>query len=193
MAKGLEDLPQFTVRSIQADGEKVLLKGWFDRIDGVHTDGWDYLYAFGPPYLAAEVVNFDSKSNEADYHVFRDAAAGKDLRPGNVLCWISACWKPAVIDAVLDVQYEWTPQKFVAQDAFSWRQENLRVVAPISQEPPADVTDYTRVEKGWDHDHCGLCNTRISAGDQYYERKQTFICSKCFEKFVRTHDLSFLY
>jgi len=189
MPKGLNDLPQFTVRSVQVDGERVLLNGVFDRIDGVHTDGWDYLYSFGPPYLAAEVVNFDSQSYQADYRVFRDAVTIKGLQPGNVLYWVSAYWTPAVIDAVVDLQHVWTVHTFVPQDAYS--RDNGRVLTPVSQGPPVPA-EYTRVNTVWDHEHCGVCNAKISRGDHYYEREQNFFCSECFEKFVRTHDLSFL-
>lgn len=191
MTKTLEDLPKFTVHLIEADGEHVLLKGVFNRIDGVRVDGWDYLYSFAPPYLAAEVASFDSRSRQAEYRVFREHASAKNVRPGSVLYWLEAYWKPAVLDAVLDLQHVWVPQRFVSQDAYSHRIDNGTALSPVSEGPPAGA-EYTRIKDGWDHEHCGICNVHVDPGDEFYQREYVFICRTCFEKFVRTHDLSFL-
>ena len=190
MAKTLEDLPKFTVHSMEADGEHVLLEGLFDRIEGVRVDGWDYLYSFGPPYLAAEVASFDSQSKQAAYRVFREHASAKN-GPGSVLYWLYAYWKHEVVDAVLDLQHVWAPLKFVAQDAYSRHWGSGRALSPVSQGPPA-AAEYVRINDGWNHEHCGICNGHIDPGDEYYQRERVFICQTCFEKFVRTHDLSFL-
>ena len=190
MVKTLEDLPKFTVHSMEADAEHVLLKGMFDRIDGVRVDGWDYLYSFGPPYLAAEVASFNSQSKRAGYRVFRKHASAKSVRPGSVLYWLYAYWKPEVVDAVLDLQYAWAPQIFVNQDAYSRRTDNWRVLSPVSQGAPG--AEHAHVEGGWNHEHCDICNGHIDPGSEFYQRDYVFICHPCFERFVRTHDLSFL-
>ena len=157
--RSLEDLPKFTVRSVREQDNQLVLSGVFDRLDGVRAEGWDYLYSFGPPYLAADVASLDLKSKCAEYRVFREHGLRKDVLPQTVLYWLSAYWKPDLVDAVLDAQYVWTAQQVAV-----------------------------------DHEHCDICNCRISAGSEFYSYStNVFICADCFEKFAKPHDLSFLF
>jgi hypothetical protein len=52
------------------------------------------------------------------------------------------------------------------------------------------------VKKGWDHEQCSLCRSRIDkAGARYgyYSKADNdWLCVSCYEKFIARHDLRFL-
>jgi len=41
------------------------------------------------------------------------------------------------------------------------------------------------IEGGWDHEHCLLCSESLNDGDDGYESRGDWLCSPCFERFVR--------
>jgi ribosomal protein L37AE/L43A len=80
--------------------------------------------------------------------------------------WLLETWKPrpALIDKNGGSTREYTGQKF-------------------------DPRYLEIVEKGWTHDHCEICFTMITDGDEAFESDGIWICDGCFHKFVKPEDL----
>jgi len=189
MSKSVDDLPCFTIDSLRTEAGEMLLTGHFNRAVSVHTRGsgylgWHYLYSFGAPYLAATVVSFDSASGRAVYRVSKNHALKKRLQAGADLRWLSAAIRPEAVDAVLDTTHEWKALVFGYHDAFSRKtKQNLSRQAAKSRR--------SGMKSG--HEHCGICMASIVIGDKYYPYSNYLFCANCYEKYLRTHDLSFLF
>jgi len=49
------------------------------------------------------------------------------------------------------------------------------------------------VKGGWDHEHCEYCHEHIDPQDMaHVNRDDDWVCEGCFNKYVLTHDLSFI-
>ena len=49
------------------------------------------------------------------------------------------------------------------------------------------------VPSGWGHEHCELCKAHIDAGMfGYCDPGKSWMCEKCYERFVKRRDLSFV-
>jgi hypothetical protein len=98
-------------------------------------------------------------------------------------------WTPQQIELVEDRRRTWRRAKFEASDMLLISRDGGqgsigRQLVP-GEMPPADGEI---VKGGWDHEHCELCWTKISAAgegqrDGYVDGK-TWLCADCFETYI---------
>lgn len=78
----------------------------------------------------------------------------------------------------------WTLTVFRRSDAMAIDDEGYPTVWPKLKEPMPDICE--RVEGGWGHEHCELCQARISEDegerDGWHDGAHDWICRGCFER-----------
>jgi hypothetical protein len=98
-------------------------------------------------------------------------------------------WTPHQLELVEDRRRTWKRAKFEASDMLLIHrgvgQGSIgRQLLPDEMPPP----DGEIVKSGWDHAHCELCWTEISAAGEGqrdgYADGMAWLCTDCFEKYI---------
>lgn len=219
--KTLEDFPKFFLSQVtrgETDPEGFTafeLSGEFDRI--IQRQGeitWFWLLigeraAVCPqwkslgPGTAATVIAREREMPETD---------------GKTLYYLSSAWDPYQIRMVLDEEWGWQRVLFQAVDAIAethhandvsivdgrevktWtklsRADNhghTERYAPAQDDASDSSSAQKLVPGGWDHEHCELCRGHIDHGDfGYRDNDERWICERCYDRYVKSHDLSFV-
>ncbi len=108
------------------------------------------------------------------------------------------------VDVVLDGNRRWARTEFKPSDAFSWKVPGGTYLAPAyrySSDSTSDellgldISEATRIEGAWDHEHCAICNQCICllhGAWGYSSSPNAWVCESCFDRFVVTRSLAFL-
>ena len=199
----LRDLAHFTIRSIELiNAETALVRGEFSHLDGVRLDDGErtvgflfrsrqtsvYLYLSSPEHFNAE-----SRSAAFTAYLTRPA-----LRVGQSLPYVDYYWSPKQVAFGLETA-NWERTRFRAVDAVRYLDPKVPGywTSHIASEPPSEGASDVRVlKKGWDHEHCNFCRTRIGKGGRrfgfYSKPDNDWLCDLCYKRFVARHDLRYL-
>jgi hypothetical protein len=164
-------------------------------------------------WLASDVLNSAGIGGEIISH---DAATGRavlrlwhagNLAVGNNFPLLDSYFNPYQVAMVLDENRRWTRTRFSPRDAIATPGPNgFTCLKPLggggsSRYYPPRPGD-TSPESGgqviagsWDHEHCNLCDARISPPDApegYVDDRGHWVCCRCFEAYVAKHDLGFI-
>lgn len=108
------------------------------------------------------------------------------------------------INIVLDRHRRWERTEFRPSDAFSWKVPGGTYVTPAYRYSSGstsdelvdlDLSEATRVEGAWDHEHCAICSQCICllhGAWGYVSSANTWVCEACFDRIVTTRSLAFL-
>ena len=187
----VNELPSMTIVSIDRDTAGIVISGRFDRLDGVRKSGWFWP---GPgQYLFAELTHLDS-ATRAVVFTLNDQAEAERLSVGDRLPWFDGLWQVPVVQAIIDESHVWRPVTFQAPDAVHFRLGDGTGWQPMGGTLPKGAV-VTGVESGgWDHEHCSICDGYIdldrpkayTTADGHW-----WLCSDCYERYGKTHDVSF--
>jgi hypothetical protein len=198
----LGKLAHFTVQSVRRAANKMVeLQGVFTHLIGVRlsedtdrTVGFLYLSRKKPIYLLKK--KFDPDSRTATLIAWPSA---KSLRPGKSLPYVDYYWGPKEVAFALESARAWKKVMFKAEDSVrygdpqvpGWWKSHV-ATHPVSE----GASGVQIIKKGWDHEHCYLCKSRIGrAGGRfgYYSKADNdWLCVSCYKKFIARHDLRFL-
>jgi len=200
--KTLADLPLFTILGREIKDKRVVLRGKFNHLETVRQDeSWSWLYE-PPDSFAGYLRGLERSSLNAFYELAHEHTPStlEALHVGNALPWIDRYWNSCLVQKILE-DTRWERFEFAASDA---------IAQPFDGGDGKTYTQTTRyqggpllpnqriVPRGWDHEHCTLCQATISEepgsriGHRENEMNQ-ILCQSCFEKYARPHDLSFLF
>jgi hypothetical protein len=119
---------------------------------------------------------------------------------------------------VLDKQWGWQHVRFQAVDAVAttYQAKDVSMVdgrevqtwtklqradkhtsteryAPAAEQASLSGGAQQVIPGGWDHEHCQLCRGHIDHGDfGYRDQDELWMCESCYNKYVKSHDLSFI-
>ena len=215
--KRIEDLPQFKIMEIKADGidpkgfGHFTLTGVFDRLEGLSFDPWCWLLLPGNDCLCGTVQILDSHSRTC---AFQTETSKMTAKIGQSLAHLSAYWQAFNVWMVLDPNWGWRRNK-VAQVGVkieikpvteeTWvGKKRVTAWAEVNKEGGGPQTRYVPLfGKGqrplnrkslskWGHETCTLCYSHIDAGKfGYVDPDARWMCLGCYRKYVVPHDLSF--
>jgi len=194
----LDSLPHFVIARVQnsvRDTNGYIsyeLHGAFDHLEGVR-EGRGYLLLSSDYSLCGDLTCLDSVAKTATF----SGCEEKVPLAGSRLPYVDGWWDPYKVWLVADVERVWTKAMFVASDAEvrffkDDKGQRWRELTPLD---PSRLPDSRRetLEGGWDHEHCMLCNSHIYPGGHgYHDPEDHWACVGCFDKYVATHDLSFV-
>ena len=88
----------------------------------------------------------------------------------------------------------WIHKKYVAESALV-EKSGSSIRQNVGQK--LDKNHFEIIEKGWTHDHCEICNSTISEGNneenyneiKAYNSENIWLCIFCYDNFVKTDDL----
>lgn len=218
--KTLKDFPQFNVSAVRR-GEisakgftNFELEGQFDRNPISDQGNWFYLLSDGKG-LCVSIQSFDRETGKA---VFTSDTEDELPIAGQSLTYLRSAWQPYKIWMILGHAGAWTRKPFSGEDAVAEDYDSgetsmvdgreVRVWTKV--EPAAGSKGVTRyypatdqtlppsterrpVSGAWDHEHCGLCNIHIDAGDIGYSNPdENWLCEKCYERYAVPRDLAFI-
>ena len=64
---------------------------------------------------------------------------------------------------------------------------------PASEQRLPPSSEPRLVSTGWSHEHCDLCRAHIESREfGYSDPKGTWVCERCYERYVLQHDLAFV-
>ena len=198
----LGKLAHFKIQSVRRAANKTLeLQGVFTHLTGVRlsedtdrTVGFLYVSRQDSIYLLKK--KFDADSKTATLIVWPSAKA---LRAGESLPYVDYYWSPKEVAFALESARAWRKVIFEAEDSVRYRDPHVPgwwkshvATHPVSER----ASDVQIVKKGWDHEHCYFCKSRIGkAGTRYgyYSKADNdWLCVSCYKNFVVRHDLRFL-
>jgi hypothetical protein len=217
----LEDFPKFTLTrlsrgKIDLDGfTEFELEGEFNRaIERVGEITWFWLLVGDRHAVCAQWRTLDEGTRAATLVVRERKLPAME---GKALYYLSPVWNAEHIWMVLDEQWGWKQVRFQAVDAIAETYEaneaslvdgreirtwtKLRRAdkhtfteryAPAAEQVPPSGREQV-IPGGWNHEHCQLCRGHIDHGDLgYRDRAEQWICESCYERYVKTRDLSFV-
>jgi hypothetical protein len=198
----LRELAHFTIQSVQRAANKTQeLQGGFTHLLGVRlsqktdrTVGFLYVSRKDSIYLLRK--KFDARSKRATLIVWPSA---RPLRVGESLPYVDYYWSPKEVAFALEPARSWKKVIFKAEDLVRYRDPKVPGwwTSHVARHPVSKgATEVHIVEKGWDHEHCHLCRSRIGDGTDgygYYSRADNdWLCISCYKEFIARHDLRFL-
>jgi hypothetical protein len=186
----LEDLPSMTIESIERNADGAVVRGHFDRIDGVGGSGW--FRVSSQHFFVASLEQIDPSSGGVAVSLTREEDDGLSI--GQRLPWFDGRWPAPVVQAIVDESYGWKPVVFKASTAVHFQLGNKRGWGKKGT-PLINGEVVVRHEPGgWDHEHCSVCDDRIDT-----EKPQAYttadgrwwLCAECYDRYARTQDVSF--
>ncbi|MGC1273056.1 MAG: hypothetical protein WBC44_05070 [Planctomycetaceae bacterium] len=95
-------------------------------------------------------------------------------------------WWDLQLDFLADLSPNWREEMFRPADAVEFQTDAGR----ISRRADAGLVGAGRiVPGGWDHEHCALCNTKLSTreGDETvgFTDGKNWVCRACFHQYVQ--------
>lgn len=178
------------VERIERPADGLRIYGRFDRLDGVR--GFGYFRFARRDYAWAELKILDRSTCEVLVTDSRDPEVGR-LRTGERYIWLDDYWQAPLVEAIADETHMWRRFTFVPADARQFKQGDAIGWQPLGQALPKGAIDLGIKPKGWDHEHCGLCDGRIDpdAPIGYTDNEGHFLCPPCYKKYGAPHDVSF--
>ena len=189
----LTGLPQFTVDAIRpgASTGDAFITGRFSHLQGVRNDG-GYLYRRPGPSIVGRLSSVATETGETVEFRTPDLEFAPELQPGSVYPWVDHYWQPYHIDMILAGQ--WQLRTFVSTPAHYFSLGGAIGWQPVGGPLPEGAKDLGVRQGGWDHEHCELCNARISAADEprgFVDPEGRLLCTACYERFAVPGDVSF--
>lgn len=217
----IQDLPHFLISSIER-GETdphtkratFRLLGRFDKLNGVR-EGRCWLLLPDRDWLIGDLESLDEKDHSAVFIDYKEPM--RDL-VGMRLPYVYGSWQAYHVWMVSDPAWPWTRLQLEREEIIaevvhteeSQTPEGQKVRIWIRVKESGEQTGkerwYPAVDDdearrkvaeikaaGWDHEHCQLCQSSIKIGDLgFTDGDEHWVCEGCYEKYVATHDLSFL-
>jgi hypothetical protein len=198
----LGKLAHFTIQSVRRAANKTVeLQGIFTHLTGVRlsektdrTVGFLYVSRKDSIYLLRKEFDADSKT--------ATLIAWPSLKPphaGESLPYVDYYWSPKEVAFALESASAWKKVIFEPEDSVRYRDPQVSGwwKSHVASHPVAEgASDVHIVKKGWDHEHCYLCKSRIGkAGARfgYYSKADNdWLCVSCYKNFIARHDLRFL-
>jgi hypothetical protein len=198
----LKDLAHFQIRSVRSGSNgQIELDGEFTHLDGVRldepTDGTvGFLFRSRKDSIYLLRKQFNPNSKAAVFVVWPPA---ERLRAGKSYPYIDYYWSPKQASFALEPASAWKQVLFKAEDAIRYRDPavpNFWKSHVATAAPSKRATDVHVIKRGWDHEHCDLCRSRIGRSGSrhgYFSKADNdWLCVSCFKNFVAAHDLRFL-
>jgi hypothetical protein len=216
--KTLNEFPQFVVAAVRRGGTgssgytRFELVGRFDRLIEENEGNWFFLL-FGGESICATLKSLDRETKAATL-----TCDEKDEPKvvGQTLAYLDTYWRPHHVWMILDRSWGWEKKQFHGADAVAeiFESNDVSIVDgrevkvwtkltpvkpgdPVRLYPEPDRSSESGSEPrlvpgGWDHEHCTLCNVHIDvAGFGYCDPDGTWMCEKCYERYVMQRDLAF--
>lgn len=220
--KTLEDFPKFSVSQVTCGATNARgftrfeLNGEFDRtIERRGEINWFWLLIGERATVCVQWEHFDEGRRAAT--IVADEKERPDIA-GKTLYYLSPAWEAYHVWMVLDEEWGWQRVLFQSVDAVAetFEANDVSIVdgrevktwtkliradkhtgteryAPELADGPTSGAAPRLMPGGWDHEHCQLCRAHIDDGDfGYRDRDDLWTCESCYEKYVKTHDLSFV-
>jgi hypothetical protein len=187
-------LPQFEVLAVEEDRSELVITGQFEELRGVR-EGLSWLLPREERSVVGRTENLLPTRRTATFRVHR-SDWDPSIRIGRVLPWLDGYWDVRQIWLVLDRRRHWTLRPFVESDARVLEWKGRRAIGPVDQAVPEGATTSGTLPGGWDHEHCGICQTTIGHGgdpDGFADDEGHWVCRKCFTRYVQRHDISFVW
>ena len=154
----LAELPSVFVEQGDSTAEGAMIRGQFDRLDGVRDSGW--LRIARDAYVWADLTVVD---RQACTVVLR--SRGSDnvnrLQPGSRYPWFDDYWQTTLVEAIVDESRVWKRFSFLPTDAVHFRPGTGTGWQEVGTDLPEGATPYAIESGGWDHEHCNLCLNHI--------------------------------
>jgi hypothetical protein len=193
----LSGLPQFTVDEFQpaSNVDETIVIGRLSHLRGVRNMR-GFLYRSSGPSVVGDLAGIPVSTEErVELSVFTsDLALVPDFRIDAVYPWLDGYWQPRHLSMILAPMDRWARRYFVATPARYFRVHDVRGWQQDDKPLPDGATDLGVRAGGWDHEHCELCQARISADENpegYVDPDNYWLCLQCFEKYARINDISF--
>jgi hypothetical protein len=191
--KQLADLPHFKIEEIvPVRNRDVRLAGNFNHLSGVR-EGRSWLYA-PRPSIIGDLIELIPENKSAVFN-----ASILDFTPkiekGMIFPWIDGYWNSNLIEKILNKNKLWIRTKFEPDDAMAFSQNGVKGWQKSTQSIPKGSKSLGIISKGWDHEHCEICNGEIGAKGNdfgYVSNDDFWLCPDCYEKYGARHDLSFM-
>lgn len=196
------------------------ISGRLSRLDCVR-DGSSFLLGADEGVLialAGELRILDAAERTA---LFSTDDAPPSAIVGSNLTYVSGRWEPHHVWMVTQLEWKWKRAMYEAADAIGrkvrdnkatllegqevWDWIEIRKlqddtgssrfypVFPDGRTILASPDPYGVILRGWDHEHCEICEGHVKAGEYgYIDLGKHWICEMCYDKYVVTHDLSFI-
>ncbi len=190
----LARLNQFTVQTIERDGEHVLLFGTLNKPGQPSQGDHMSLFLTLDKQVDGQLVALNPDTRSATLRVPSidydpSIAAGAALPICDTFCLQN-------IKLVLDSPSRWTCRTFQSRDAFEQPGPSGGRMWRAIEPGDADRTDGKIVPGGWDHEHCALCCERIGGGGQldgyFNSSSNEWLCARCYKRYVQKQNLSFV-
>ena len=186
----IDDLPHFTISQIEVVSEQVRLAGRFTTVVGVRN-GRSWLL-MPDHFIIGDLVHLDTQSKTAIF-ISPDTVAAQ-IPQATSLPWLDGYWQAYLVQRIADPDWTWTRIKFAPDDAIQFTQGEVRGWTKIGSTLPPGSKRVGVLPKGWDHEHCEICNGKIGiSGDSfgYVDSEDCWLCEQCYEKYASRHDVSF--
>jgi len=215
----IQDLPHFLVSSVKqgerhaATGRTTFkIRGTFDKSSGVR-EGRCWLLLPERDCLIGDLESLDPESGTGVFIYYEEPR--QDL-VGAKLPYVDGYWQAYHVWMVAEPSWAWSKarlqgnqvlaevfeakesQTFEGQEVKTWIRvkeyadgSKERLYPVLSGDPQKEMEKI--LASGWDHEHCELCRSSIQVGDYgFNDLSGHWVCEGCYEKYVATHDLSFL-
>jgi hypothetical protein len=219
----INDLAHFRTSKVslcEGNPDYFELSGAFDRADDV-VEGLCSLLMPDTETLTALHGNVRVENSGGEtYRIFIRSEVSPEV-VGMDLIYVHPRWNPRHIWMVFLPTWRWKRQQYVASDAIGKivegtqvsivDGEQIRQWIQVSEKGKGDgLSRYypmfpsgksvLQIEPGgiivggWTHQHCELCHGHIEAGTYgYIDSSDHWVCEKCYERYIQTHDLSFMF
>jgi len=192
--KTLEDFPHFVIAEVQEVREtgEVRLLGSFDEERGVET-GVASLLGLPNFWIDGTLREFNTATKNG---LFVVSSPGSPLKVGTTVLFVEGYWHRCV-KMILDPHRRWERMLFQPKDMALYRQRGGMVGTPASRLSASMGKPDEIVPGGWDHEHCEICQGKVTAypGSQHFgftDGSGLWFCEGCYKTFVQPKDFSFM-
>lgn len=189
-------LPRVTIESLPYDGRTG--HGTLDRRPRERRGTWSVVVGVSEIRLSMKNV---SRVGRFTFTFGGDLADNPKIEPGESYPCIDWSYS-GCITWVLDRAMQWTHTEFQPSDVWEWKLPGYTFQAPVDGSV-AKGHEFKRlhgephrvVVGAWDHEHCGICSTRICQVDGpwgYLNPETIWICETCHASYIAANSIDFI-
>ncbi len=159
---------------------------------GAEGPQWFWLWVSDSEAILPSIKSFDFNSREISLLISKDEYR-ENIRPGEVLHWMNPAGQAYHVTMILEGK--WNQRYFVPEDAVHFEVNGVHGWKINSGKLPEGAKQTSIQPKGWDHEHCELCDARIGNDGfelGYIDDNEHWICPDCFTKWAKPKSLKFL-
>ncbi len=193
MTDNLDVLPLLHVVTVDPTSNGgILVHGHLDHWKDLAGSLWFWLWPSDTEAIIPSVDKLDELTGEVSLLIDKEDVRDT-IRSDVSLHWLIPAHQAYHVSMIL--QGKWSKRELKAQDAVHFKQDQAHGWTRVDMPLPEGAVQTGVQAGGWDHEHCEICNGRISEDDYsfgYVDEREHWLCPPCYERWAVPRSLVFL-